>query len=415
MANKLNVDEVSLLEEIGAAFDADNQVAMKAAMFSQPDGEMQRQGDAVWRDVPMISTTTQGLDISSAFGSVTELQVPSVLNTIENVPWQLNAQELRNPRYRERKAKSGAQALSAAVNRSIANKVAIEGSLTVAQSSALTGYDDVSLCDALMLENDVLGTEKTMVLNPRDYNRMGGNLASRTLMSRSETALSSTAVGPIANFDTFTTSFGPTLTAAAGGATTVTGAQRYVPEATSTAATGEVQKVDNRSMPLTVSNTTGVKAGDKFTIAGINALSHVNKQDTGQLKTFTVKSITSGTVMEISPPLIVGDGTSDAEDDYANVTAATAGGEALTWLNTTTAQTNVFFMNDSIEIFGGHLVFDDGDNMAVERLMTDSGIEIIFGRQSFLGTGITDYRLTIFFGTTNKNPEMNGILLGGQV
>lgn len=414
MANKLNKDEVSLVEELVKQFDSDNTVAKQAEFFTQAEGSMQRQGDTVWRDVPMISTTVSGLDITGKIGDVGEFQVPATLSNIENVPWQLNALELRDPSYRTRKAKSGAQALSAYVNRAMANKVHVEGSLVVSQSTMLAGYDDVSLCEALMLENDISDMEKTMVLAPRDYNRMSGDLAKRTLMGRSEKALSESELGRIAGFDMFRSSFAPTVSAAGGGATAVAGTQRYVPAATSVASTGEESKVDNRFMNLTVDNTAGVAAGDKFTIPGVNAVSHINKNDTGQLKTFTVKEVVNGTTLKIAPAIIVGDGNSKLEDDYANCSAPAADTSALTWLNTTAAQSNIFFTNDSIEVFGGNLVFDAAPNVAVERMTTDSGIEILFARSSDVLTGKTTYRLTIFFGVTNKHPEKNGILIGGQ-
>jgi hypothetical protein len=108
-------------------------------------------------------------------------------------------------------------------------------------------------------------------------------------------------------------------------------------------------------------------------------------------------------------------GGSDAETDYANVDRPTINAEALTWLNDVAAQTNPFFMNDSIEVFGGNLAFgDDMAGVATMRQMTDSGIEIIFAKQGNVKTGKVTYRLTTFYGVTNLNPEMNGILIGGQ-
>ncbi len=169
-------------------------------------------------------------------------------------------------------------------------------------------------------------------------------------------------------------------------------------------------------MTLTVNSTTSIVAGDKFTIANVNAIHHINKVSTQQLKTFTVISNDSATTLTIAPPIIVGDGTSDAEDDYANVDAAAANSAALVFLNTTAAKTNVFFRDDSIEIFAGHLAFDeDMAGVAVMRMTTDSGLEIVFAKEGNAKTGKAFYRLTIFFGTTNLAPEMNGILLGGQV
>ncbi len=416
MANQFNREEVILFEQVLEKFDSDNTVAAQASRFSQPGTDMQRQGDTVWRPQPMISITVDGLDITSNIGSITQMSVPATLSTIANVPFQLDALSMRDPLYRDRKADSAAQALSARINRAMADNVKIWGSLTVPVTGALTGYDDISLADALMIEQDVLGNAKTMVLNPRDYNAMAGNLADRTLMSRSERALDDTNLGPIANFNTFKTSYGPTLAVAAGGGgITVTGDQSYVPVSTSTAATGETENVDNRTMPLTVSTTTNVAAGDKFTIANVNAISHINKNPTGQLKTFTVISVIDGTTLQIAPALVVA-GASDAEDDYANVDAAALNTAALVFLNTATVQSNVFFLNDSIEVFGGNLAFgEDMAGVSVMRMTTDSGVEIIFAKQGDVKTTLVTYRLTMFFGVTNLNPEMNGILIGNQV
>ena len=63
----------------------------------------------------------------------------------------------------------------------------------------------------------------------------------------------------------------------------------------------------------------------------------------------------------------------------------------------------------------GNLAFgDDMAGVAVMRAMTDSGIEVIFAKQGNVKTGKSTYRFTTFYGVTNLNPEMNGILIGGQ-
>ena len=415
MANAFNREEVILFDRVLEKFNADNTVAAQASRFSQPGEQMQRRGDTVWRPTPQISTTVDGLDISDDIGSITQMSVPASLTTVANVPFQLDALEARDDLYMERKADSAAQALSARVNKLMADNIKTWGSLTVAQSDPLTGYDDISLADALMVEQEVLGNDKTMILNPRDYNRMGGNLAARTLMPRSEKALDDTQVGPVSNFNTFKTSYGPVLEAAKGSGITVTGAegQSYVPVSTITASTGETANVDNRTMNLTVSGTTDVAPGDKLTIAGVHAISHISKNPTGELKTFTVISVVDGTTLQIAPALVVA-GASDAETDYANVDFAAMDKSAITFLNTTSTQSNLFFMNDSIEIFGGRLAFPE-DGLTVMRMTTDSGIEIIFARQGDVLSAMTTYRLTMFLGVTNLNPEMNGVLIGGQV
>jgi hypothetical protein len=412
MANSFNREEVILFERVLEKFESDNSVVKKAGRFTQPGAEMQRRGDTVWRPQPQISTTVDGLDITGNIGSITGLSVPATLSTISNVPFTMDALQLRDEFQRNQKADSAAQALSAKVNRAIADNVSNSGSLVVTKSTALAGYVDVATCEALMIENDIMDTDKTFVFNARDYLAVADNLAVRTLQPRSEKALSDSSIGPIAGFDTFRTSYQRTLPAGGAGTTVAGASQKHVPASTSTAATGEVQNVDNRFMDLNVTAGANLNVNDAFTIAGVNAVSHINKNDTGQLKTFRVTNIAAN-VATITPPIIVA-GASDAETDYANCSAVPANLAAITVLNTTAKPTNVFFDDRSIEVFGGRLAFPE-DGLTTTRMTTDSGIEIIFAKQADILTGINTYRLTIFFGTTNLNPEMNGILLALQV
>lgn len=411
MANGFNKEEVILFERVLEKFDSDNTVVKQAGRFAQPGAEMQRRGDTVWRPQPQISTTVDGLDITGNVGSITGLAVPATLSTISNVPFQMDALSLRDEFQRNQKAESAAQALSAKINRAIADNVSNSGSLVVKKVGALTGYSEVATCEALMIENDIADTNKTFVFNARDYLSVADNLASRTLQPRSESAYSDSSIGPIAGFNTYRTSYQKTLAVGGAGTTVAGAAQKHVPVSTSTAATGETANVDNRYMDLTVTAGAGLNVNDAFTITGVNAVSHVNKNDTGQLKTFRVTAINAN-VVTITPPIIVA-GATDAETDYANCSASPANLATITVLNTVAKPTNVFFDNRSIEVFGGSLAFPE-DGLSVMRMTTDSGIEIIFAKQADVLTGIITYRLTIFYGTTNLNPEMNGILLGNQ-
>ena len=114
MANQFNREEIVLFEQVLEKFDADNRIAKQAAFFRQPGTTMQRVGDTIHRPVPMISTVVSGLDVSASIGSITQLAVPATLNTINSVAWEEDALEMRDPLYRDRKATSAAQALSAA-------------------------------------------------------------------------------------------------------------------------------------------------------------------------------------------------------------------------------------------------------------------------------------------------------------
>jgi hypothetical protein len=249
-----------------------------------------------------------------------------------------------------------------------------------------------------------------------DYNSMASNLASRTLdNSKSLTAYERAAVGQIAGFDTFKLDYAYRLAAAAGVTVTITSAnQRYVPKATSTASTGEVSNVDNRYQTIGMTVTSGtVKVGDAFTIAGVNEVHHITKQDTGSLKTFRITAIVTGAggtgTVQISPPIISADSSpTDPEVQYKNVTAAPAAGAAVTFLNTVSAAVNPFWQEDAFEIVPGKYVPAEDSGLAIMSATTTNGMVVTMARQGNIGDLKTKYRWDVFYGLVNKQPEMTG-------
>jgi hypothetical protein len=173
--------------------------------------------------------------------------------------------------------------------------------------------------------------------------------------------------------------------------------------------------VDNRFQTVTISSTTNVAAGDAFTVANINAVHHITKGDTGQLKTFRVISVVNATTMVISPPMITAQGGTDAEVQYKNCVAnATASNAAIVFLNTVSASVNPFWQRDSLEILPGRYAVPSDAGAAVMRASTDQGIELVMQKQYDINTMKTKYRLDTLFGVVNKQPEMSGIILFSQ-
>ena len=209
-------------------------------------------------------------------------------------------------------------------------------------------------------------------------------------------------------------------TAAAGGAgitidTRTSAANYWVPKATTVAATGESSNVDNRFQTITVSSTVNVAAGDAFTIANCEAVHHITKGSTGQLKTFRVMQVLTGTTMVVSPPIISGQGGTDAEAQYQNVTfTSTASNAAIVFLNTTTANVNPFWQKDAIEILPGRYAVPADAGVAVQRGTTDQGIELVMTKFYDINTMRTKFRIDTLYGVVNKQPEMSGVILFGQ-
>jgi len=408
--------ETVFFEQILTGFEPNNITARNVSLFTPDMKTFERSGLQVQRPMPYNSRTKSGLDQTGNFGDVTQLTVPSAIreSDITSIPFSLTGTDLNDPRRMADKAKSAVISLSAALDGQVAKEVANKGSLVVTRPGQIDAYLDGALCEAKMQEQDInIATERCLIFNARDAAHVSANVANRqTTTKQVMSAYERSALNSIGGFETLRASFNPMITAAAGPAATVTATTKHIPIATNEAG----DNVDNRYMRLDISSTAGVKVGDAFTIAGVNALSHIHKEDTGEAKDFRVVSIISGGTMMITPAIIVDNPAGTLpEQEYANVTAAAASGAAITWTNTTNARANTFFTKDSVEIIHARLPGDEYAGMEVMREVTDSGIEILFAKQSSIDNYGTKYRLDMWARGHMLNPEMGGILIGGQV
>ena len=415
MANGFSKEERVAFEDVLEGFQDAMVEATQVAKFGTAETMMERANDTIWRPQPYIMTS-QDRVVGSAitFQDVEQRSVPATIGYQKNVPWKMDALELRDALQEGRLGDAAKQRLSSDVNTSVRDVAALQGTLVVAVSGAAGTYDDIALAEAVMDEQGMMPGDRSLMLNPRDHTGMASNLAGRANMDgKPSTAYERSYVGQVANFDTFKTGGGKTITAAGGSGITIAtnGTQvQYAPAARSGGA-----NVDNRTQQVTVSATTGVTAGDAFTIAGINAVHHITKEDTAQPKTFRVISVDSGTTMTISPPIVgANDTPADAELAYKNVevvsTSATA---AITFLNTTTALANPFWARESIEILPAGYAMLDGAGLDIMKGTTDQGIELVMTK-SMSNTLVAEYTLDARWGVVNTNPEMNGIILFGQ-
>ncbi len=421
MANAFSKEERVAFEDILEGFNDALVMSRNVSVYRTDDTSMERSGDTIWRPQPYISQSFDGMDQTANFGDNTQLSVPATLGFSKSVPWLLDAKELRDALQENRLGDAAKQKLASDINVALTNVASQQGTLVVAQAGAATGFDDIALIEAMMNEQGVQPFDRYAAVSTRDYNGMAGDLAGRnTVQGVVQTAYEKSFVGLIASFDMFKMDYANRLTAAAGVTVTVNGAdQYYTPTATSTAGTGERANVDNRYQNLTVGVVSGtVKIGDAFTVAGVNAVHHITKEDTGQLKTFRVTDIVSGAggagVITISPPMVSAQGATDAEEQYKNVTATPANGAAITFLNIADAAINPFWQKDALEILPGRYAVPTDAGTAVMRATTDQGIELVWQKWYDINTMKTKYRLDTLFGVVNKQPEMSGIILFGQ-
>lgn len=421
----------SFSKEEKVAFDLllegfDDQLVMSKLFknFAFPGGdiEAERALNTIWRPQPYIAQIFNGIDQTANFNrNYTQLSVPTSLGFQKSVPFTLSATELRDALQEQRIQTAASQRVASQINVDCSNLAALQGTVVVKRTVAASGFDDVALCDTAFNRSGVDMGNRKMALASDNYNSMASNLAARqTMQGKPVTAYEKAYVGPVAGFDTYKLDYAYRLTAAAGTGVTVNGAnQFYTPQATSTAGTGQISNVDNRYQTLAVTVTSGtIKVGDAFTLAGVNEVHHITKQDTGALKTFRVTAIISGGGgtgnIQISPPIISGQGGTDAELQYQNVTATPANGAVVTWLNTASASVNPFWQGDAFEIMSGRYMPRTDSGLAVMTGSTDNGIFLTMTRQGDINTLNTKYRFDCFYGVVCTQPEMAGVILFSQ-
>lgn len=417
--NSFTKQETVAFEDVFEKFEDGLVISKLFETYSLPDITAERGGNTIWRPMPYIAQSFTGIDQSANFGrNYTQLSVPTTLGYSHSVPLTLSATELRDQLQRKRLGDAALQRLASDINVDCSNLAALTGTIFVKRSSAASGFDDVAAIDTAMNRVGVPMNDRRAVYSSADYNNMASNLQAATRSfgnDISDPALRKAYVGPLSGIDTYKLDYAYRLTAAAGSGITLNAAnQYYVPKATSLATTGETSNVDNRYQQITVNSTTGVKAGDAFTTAGVNEVHHITKTDTGSPKTSRVIAVVDSTHLIISPPYISGGGGSDPELQYKNCSATPASTAAITWLNTVAGPVNPFWQADAFEITPGNYQPAQDSGLATMQATTDQGITVLMTRQGAIGDLSTKYRWDVFYGLTNKQPEMTGAEMFSQ-
>lgn len=406
MPNALAKDLELMFENFVDGFDAACVISMEADT-SYPDAKaMQRAGDTFYKKQNYHAAVVTGLDVSvSTRTDVIERFVPTVYRSPDNVIYELDAKELRDPEHMTKMGKASALRLAAEVDKNLYAAVAASASIVVKKVGALT-WDDGATAEALMLSRGIVGTDRKLFLNPFDYAAIAKDLGNKAYMGdRSKDAYERSMVPDIATFSTFRTDNVANL-AAIGTVTStlVSGATSH----TVTAMTGDLP-TDNRFGALTVSgaNLANVKNGDAFTIAGVNAVHMIDKSDTGQPMTFRVVSGGGTANLVITPKIII-------TGPYQNCSAVAANAAPLTFLNTASKPVNAFWAQGAVCLDYGKLAFPAGMGADVMTATTKNGVPLVMVAQINAQTGKVFVRNTTLYAATVLDPEKCGLILANQ-
>ena len=148
-----------------------------------------------------------------------------------------------------------------------------------------------------------------------------------------------------------------------------------------------------------------IKEGDVFTIAGVNHVNPITREDTGKLQQFTVISdatiASNETTLSISPSIV----TSGA---YQTVSAGPADGAAVTFLGSHRA--NLAFHKNALALVTVPLALPDSVNFKARA--THNGLSIRVMKGFDIKTDTEIIRLDVFFGVKAIYPELATRLLG---
>lgn len=436
MANAFSKEERVAFEDLLAGFQDALVLSRNVSIYNTDGTMMERARDTIWRPMPYIAQSINSVPGSaiSGYQDMTQLAVPATLGFSKTVPWTMTTLQLRDALQEGRLGESAKQKLASDINVAIMNVASAQGTLVVDIGAPSGTFDDVALCDSLMNEQGVPMEDRYLALSSRDYNGLAGNLAGGTVATlyngrsfngdKSNRAFERAYVGMVAGFETYKLDYANRILASTANITidtTDTAITDYVPQATSNSVGGQIN-VDNRFQVVQVSAVTNVNVGDAFTIDGVEAVHHITKVSTGNLKTFRVIDTPTSDPslaadeLRISPPIISASSSpTDAELQYQNVelvsTSATA---AITMLNTAATSINPFWYKDSLEILPGRYAVPSDAGAAIMRASTDQGIELVMQKFYDIDSMTIKYRLDTLFGVVCKNPEMAGILIFNQ-
>ena len=423
MANSFTKQEMVAWEEMVEGFDDYLVISKGATKFMDVDPQKAlNTRDKFWLPAPMIGRTYDGSDATGHFGDVTDINVPVSVGFWKHSSKAFSATDLRSQYAMDKWKDSAKQKLASDVNLSLFNRAALEGG-TFAKMSGAPGsqtnksYDDVADLDTRFARIGVPTGDRMAFYAPSVMNKLAGDLAVRSEnTTRSSDAYERARIrSDVAGFEVFKNDQEILLSPATGGAILINGAnQRTVPAATTIGTGGEEENKDNRYTDLIVDGGTyaNIKNGDAFTIAGVNSVHMITKQDSGQLKTFRVVGKPAANTIRVYPAIIFG--TTDAEVEYQSVSALPADNAAFTWLNTVSAPMNPFFVRESLLLIPGSFEIEDGAGVMSMSATTDMGITIKYSKATSIDTLLSKCRFDIRWGTALTNPEMAGCQMFGQ-
>ncbi|ALX77797.1 P22 phage major capsid protein family protein [Cronobacter malonaticus] len=401
-------------------------MAERVSKYTPPAASMQRSGNTVWMPLEQEAPTQRGWDLTGKETDILELSVKVNLNDPDNDFFALRADDVRDETSYRRRIQASAKKLANNVEAEIARQAVEMGSLVVTSTapigSATSGWDFISEAESLMFARELnRDAGLSFFFNPNDYRGAGRDLAGKDFYGRIQDDAYSKGViqKQVAGFnDVLRSPKLPSLAASTATGVTVSGAQKFKPEAWQVDVTGHRENVDNRTAVVAVSSGTGFKRGDKISFAGVKFLSQMAKNVLTQDATFSVVAV-NGNNLTITPKPIALDDTSLTAEQraYANVNTSLANNAAVTVWNTDTVSANVFWADDSIRLVSqpiplNHDLFSGMKSQSFS--VPGTGLNGVIAFQGDIDQLGGKCRIALWYAASAVRPEAIGVGLASQ-
>lgn len=268
---------------------------------------------------------------------------------------------------------------------------------------------DFFLAPQRLDEAAVPTSDRNAILSPADAYGIAGNLLASAAMNGSiaTAALERVKIPVLGNTTPYMTQTVPSLTTGtrATTGTLVNGATQNVTYASARTTYTQSLICDGAG------NAKTIKAGEKFTIAGVYAVNPRNKTTYTYLKQFTVMSDAtsdgSGNVnLTISPPII-------SSGAFQNVSAAPADNAALTHLGalSTSFMLNAAFHKSAVKLVSVKppMPFTGESDYATDPA---TGLSVRYWRYSDGGTDVHNHRWDVYYGVKNVDQRLGTLISG---
>lgn len=402
-------------------------MAQKTTKYTPSAASMQRSGNTFWLPVEQEAPTQSGWDLTGKATGVLELSVKCNMGDPDNDFFQLRADDLRDEASYRHRIKASAKKLANNVEKTIAQQAVDMASLVVTNAGEIgttkgSGWDFIADAEEVIFARELnRDAGLSYFFNPADYKRAGYDLVNRDIFGRvTEDAYKSGSIQrQVAGFDDVLRSPKlPQLAASGATSITVSGSQKFKPEAWKQDADGNKENVDNRLAVVTLSSGAGLKRGDKISFAGVKFLSQMAKNVLTQDATFTVVAV-NGNSVTISPkPIALNDTTLKPEElAYANVNISLTASMAVNILNKKSTTPNVFWADDSIRLVSqpipvNHELFAGMKTKSFS--IPGVGLHGVFATQGDINTLSGKCRIALWYAACAVRPEAIGVGLSNQ-